>query len=676
MFSDGYPRDRQISYAGMLWLLAAQLVVMTPLMFYLPIWILPILFLSAIWRIRVMKNHLNQPGVFFKLSIAILGVAALSMSNLKLASLDMMASLLMLGFAYKTLEIVQRRDAMVVLLTGFLLIAVSFLYSQTILAALYGMFSLTVLSGAMIAIQQPKSHAILPTLRFSALMLLLCLPLMLLFFVFSPRLSPLWQIPLEATQGKTGISDSMAPGDIANLSKSDELAFTVNFSGERPKQNELYWRGLVLQHFDGKTWTPYSKQVNLEQLKEKLRLTRTELRSKLIKKGYGKKYEVIYEKTARPWLFALSPVVDFKGDAFYTSDYRIIANRNILNPLMLTVVSYPEAIRAKNLPEDIRKQNLQLPKNGNPKSYSLAAELFKNSTSKQDYINKVLNRYTQEEYYYTLRPPVLGSRSTIDKFLFESRRGFCAHYSGSFVFMMRAANIPARVVTGYQGGAWNDEGKFLAIRQYDAHAWTEVWLENQGWVRFDPTASVAPDRIEKSLEAAVNQEGSFLEGQIFSMSKYKWLTSLKDKLDSSQYAWRRFVIGYDNDTQKNFLKEIFGELTIQKIATIVGSIFTVIILLWAMLLGLGRKATKETIEHRLYRRFCKLLHKYGVTRQPSQTPMAFGQYAAKKLPRLATNIEEFSNLYSDFCYNPDRQNNSSQTIKALKLSLRKLSRAS
>ena len=674
MVFDGFPQNKNISYAGMLWLLAAQLVVMAPLAFYLPIWILPVLLFSALWRIRVMKGSLEQPGVIIKLFVAALGIAALSISGLKLVSLDMMASLLMLGFAYKTLEVIQRRDAMVVLFTGFLLVGVSFLYSQTILSALYGVVALAVLAGAMIAIQQSKSHSILATFRIASLMLLLCLPLMLIFFVFTPRISPLWSIPLETNQGKTGVSDSMTPGDIANLSKSDELAFTVSFQGELPKQSELYWRGIVYENFDGKTWTPFAKKLEFYETKEKLRASKDEVRSSLIKKGYGRKYEVIYEKTGQPWLFTLSPVVDVRGKAFFTNDFNIIAERNILEPMMLTIVSYPEALREVDLSESRRSQALQLPPKGNDKSRALAKKLIQEADSKQEYIQAILNRYTQQNYYYTLRPPVLGGRDTIDGFLFESKKGFCAHYAGSFVFMMRAAGIPARVVSGYQGGKWNEKGKFLTVKQFDAHAWTEVWLENKGWIRIDPTSSVAPDRIEKNLESAVEGEGSFLEGKIFSMAKYKWLRGLRSKLDSTQYAWRRFVLGYDSNAQQGFFKRLFGEVTAQKIAMVVGGSFIVIILFWSILLGLGRKSSKEAAEHQLYRRFCKLLGKYGVKRELSQAPDAFGKYAAAKIPHVARDINAFTGLYSELCYNSGSLSNTQEAITALRQMLKKISK--
>lgn len=673
MFRKGYPQDKQITYAGMLWLLAAQVVVMAPLMFYLPIWLLPVLLFSAGWRLRVMKGNMAQPGFILKTLVVVFGMVALTMSGLKVVSLDMMASLLMLGFAYKSLEVIQRRDAMVVIFTGFILVGVLFLYSQAIFTAFYGFFSLAVLTGAMIAVQQSKSYAILPNLRLSTLMLLLCLPLMLVFFVFAPRFAPLWSVPLSSGHAKTGISDSMTPGDIAKLSQSDDLAFTASFTGERPEQNELYWRGLVLQYFDGKTWTQFAEELEFEAVKHHLRIDKQLLKKRLSREGNKRHYEVIYERSAQPWLFSLSPVIDIKGNAIFGADFRILAEQDILEPIKLSLVSSPESQRDVDLSEanPSLQLALQLPDSGNKQSRSLAKQLYASASSKMDYIKKVLNRYKQQDFYYTLRPPILSSDSTIDEFLINSKKGFCAHYAGSFVFMMRAVGIPARVVTGYQGGEWNDNGDFLSVRQYDAHAWTEVWLREKGWVRFDPTSMVAPERIEKNLESAVATEGSFLENNMFSMSKIKWLNSLRKKLDSTQYAWRRFVLGYDNDTQTEFLKKLFGEVTIQKVALVVGGFFAGIILLWVLILGLGKRNKSEAIEHQLYRRFCDLLEKRGVTRNPSQGPKQFSQLASLRLPNIANEINTFSNLYSNLCYIPNERKRQEQ-INMLKLLLKKI----
>ena len=668
--SKGFPQDKKITYSGMLWLLAAQIIVMLPLLFHLPIWLLPVLVFSAIWRIRVMQGHLQQPGIVVKIIIAILGLAGLKLSGIPLVSLDMTASILMLGFAYKSLEVIQRRDGMVVILTGFILIGVLFLYSQSILTTLYSVLSLAVLTSAMIAIQQTKSTEILPNLRLASLMLALCLPLMILFFLFAPRFQPFWTVPTSGGHAKTGISDSMTPGDIAKLSQSDALVFSVKFLGERPKQNELYWRGLVLQHFDGATWTQFGPDINADTAKIKSQSDEKTMLGQLQKKGDEIKYEVIYQSTSQPWLFALTPVVDIMGDAIFGNDFRIIAPQDIIEPMLLRLKSFPDSVRELELSASARALALQLPEGGNQQSRLLAKKLLLTSANKQEYIEKVLNRFREQQYFYTLRPPLLSKRDSIDDFLIESKRGFCAHYAGSFVYMMRAAGIPARVVSGYQGGEWNEGGNFLSVKQFDAHAWTEVWLEGQGWVRHDPTAMVAPQRIERNLEAAVEEEGSFLEDQMISLNKIKWLKRFRKQMDSMQYAWRRFVLGYDKESQQNFLKQLLGEITIQKTAMFVGGVFGGIILLWVMFLGLARKRNNEAIEHQLYRRFCDLLEKKGIKRELSQTPESFSKLASAQLPDFAEQIRSFSQSYSKLCYavdsNEEKQTQLEQMRKILK----------
>jgi len=637
MFTKGFPQDRLITYSGMLWLLAAQIIVMIPLLFYLPVWLLPILIFSAVWRLRVMLGKAEQPGIIIKVILGVLGLAALKLSGIPIVSLDMTASFLMLGFAYKSLEVIQRRDGMVVILTGFMLVGVLFLYSQSIMITIYSVFSVIALTGAMIAIQQsgnqtskqksrPTSfNGIFKNLRLASSMLLLCLPLMILFFVFAPRFQPFWTAPIASGQAKTGISDSMSPGDIANLSQSDELAFTVSFEGERPKQSDLYWRGLVMQYFDGTTWTQSDPDLPPRMLgrHSSIRLKESEL--PLQKRGEEIKYKAIYQNTGRHWMFVLNPVFDIQGPAVFDENFRVRAKYEIVEPVLVKFSSYPDSLKELVLDEATRLTNLQLPETGNEKSHLLAEQLYSSSTTNFEYIQRVLQRFREQEYFYTLRPSLLGDQNTIDEFLMNSKRGFCSHYAGSFVFMMRAVGIPARVVTGYQGGEWNEKGQFLAVHQFDAHAWTEVWLEGEGWKRFDPTAMVAPQRIEQNLEAAMQQEGSFLEGQILSLNKMKWLDGLRQQLDSLQYGWQRFVLNYDNETQQNFLKNLFGEMTIRKTMLIVGGFFGATVLVWLGFLGMFKKRYNEAPEHQLYRRFCGLLAKKGVVKRLAQTPENFGQ---------------------------------------------------
>jgi len=561
----------------------------------------------------VLKGHSAQPKVMVRMLVIALGVAGVLLSGMTLLSLDTMVSLLLLGFAFKSLEAIRQRDALVVVFIGYFLIAISFLFSQSIAAGAYGVLSLIILTGALIAnqqspAQQVSQYSTRSSLRMASMMLFQSLPLMVLVFILMPRFSPLWSIPGFESHAKTGVTDRMTPGDIANLSKSDELAFRASFTGRQPLPDELYWRGLVLNHFDGKSWQQLPEDYDTTELKSQLLYNMAWNDANVEVSGEPFRYEVIYEKTGQPWLFTLTPTTKVDGKTIKFGDYRVMSRGDVQSPLMVNAESYPDSKRDLELSDYARSLALQLPASGNEKTREFARSLRADSMSDSHYIENVLNRFTDQSYFYTLRPPLLGDNDTIDKFLFETQKGFCSHYSGSFVFMMRAAGIPARIVVGYLGGKWSAEGDYLAVRQYDAHAWTEVWLKGEGWRRVDPTSYVAPSRVEGGLEAAVEYEGSFL---------------VLDKMSSVP------------------------------LAVLVGALFIGIFLLWFVMLGLVRRQTYEAYEHQLYRKFCKQLEKHGILREPQQTPHEFALIASEKLPDRATVIKGFSALYEQLCYVPD-----------------------
>ncbi|MEB4590446.1 DUF3488 and DUF4129 domain-containing transglutaminase family protein [Candidatus Thiothrix sp. Deng01] len=663
---------KQVTYTGMIWLLAAQLAVMLPFVFDLPVWLVPVLLFAAGWRLRVLAGLASQPGNVTKLVLVLLGGGGLLLSGLQFPSLDAMASLLLLGFAFKSLEVVQRRDAIVVIFIGYFLVALHFLYTQSMLAALYGTLSMVVLTGALVGVQQSvtefsTAQNVRFNLRLALVMLLQCLPLMAAIFVFAPRLPPLWSLPLSHVQAKTGVSDHMAPGDIEKLGKSDELAFRVSFQGKRPEQSELYWRGLVFNHFDGREWRQFEQDYDATQVAGALQTSFRWSPDKIRTPGEAVAYEAVYEKTGQPWLFTLTPTVEVSGDVLQGADYRVMAREVLQAPFLLKAVSYPQAQRDLALDPLMRSLALELPANSDPRSRELAGRLWRETGAAQAYIDKVLARFGSLGYEYTLNPPTLGGRDTIDAFLFDSQRGFCAHYAGSFVFLMRAAGIPARVVVGYQGGEWNETGQYLAVHQYDAHAWAEVWLPERGWVRVDPTTVVAPSRTEQGLEAAVRAEGSFLADSVFSVRKIAWLNTLNQQLDTVQYGWRRWVLGYDSAQQAELLKALLGSLSVAKVALLAGSVFGAIALGWLVLLGMTRRQAKEALEHRLYRQFCAALAKRGVQREPGDTPGAFAAEAAAALPKLAGVIHEFTRVYESVCYAPDAMDgrNAARKLKVL-----------
>jgi len=642
--------DRQVKYAGMLWLLAAQIAVMLPFMRVLPGWLVLVLLGSAAWRIRVLRGHWAQPSLMLKIVAIALGITGLVLSGFDPLALDTMSSLLLLAFAFKSLEVIHRRDAVVVIFTGYFLVAIQFLYSQSIAATLYGVACLVLLTAALVAAYQTRPKRITAHLKLAGLMVLQALPLMIIVYLFFPRLPPLWAVSVPGGQAMTGISDRMAPGDIAELTQSDETAFRVRFDGPRPVQSQLYWRGLVLNDFDGREWRQFSTSLSSAELQ---RLMHTRPEPAISADGRPLQrvdYDVIYEPTQQNWLFTLSPVIEWQGDAVMGFDYRLMAKQPLQAPYKLKVSSVLNARKGLRPAATLRNITTQLPQGQNARSLALAEQWRKEVSTAQQYAAKVMANFRQQSFFYTLRPPLTGPNNTIDEFLFETRKGFCSAYAGSFVFMMRAVGLPARVVIGYLGGEWNEDGQYLTVRQYDAHAWAEVWFEDQGWVRYDPTAMVSPQRIEQNLRQAMQQEGSFLEQKLFSVARVSWLSGLRKKWDSVQYAWRRWVLGYDDEMQGRFLKNWLGELSVARIGLMFAVLFAVVIALWVVWLGLTRPPDKAPAVLKLYRKFYRKMEKRGLQRAPDMPPARFAQIAAQQFPEQQAEILEAARLYQRISY--------------------------
>ncbi len=662
----------QINYAGMMWLLAAQVAVMLPFLTYLPLWLVSVLLISTAWRIRVLRGHLAQPIFLVKAGVVFIGVFALAISGLEPLSLDMMSSLLLLAFAFKAIEVIHRRDAVVVIFTGYFLVAVQFLYSQSIGTALYGLICMLLLTAALIAIQQNQPKQIGDHLKLAGLMLVQCLPLMIIVYLFFPRLPPLWAVSLPSDQARSGISDQMSPGDIANLSQSDDPAFRVSFKGRRPQQNQLYWRGLTLNYFDGVGWQQFGEQLALHELENALRVNPESFTASNPSKANPVNYEVIYEPSRQPWLFTLSSVTDWEGDAILGFDYRLMATRALHAPIALKVQSVLGAKRDQKPSQVLEELSLQLPGEENPRALALARKWRSEAGSDQAYAQRVMAHFHKQLFYYTLRPPLTGQIHTIDEFLFNTKSGFCSHYAGSFVFLMRAAGIPARVILGYQGGEWNEADQYLTVRQYDAHAWTEIWFEDAGWVRFDPTAMVAPERIEQNLQVAVKDEGSFLEQDRFSMVHISWLNGPRIKWDALQYGWRRWVLGYDHNRQNELLTNWLGKISVMRIAIIFSGLFALVMIFWLAWLGFLRFTDDGSPSIKLYRELCKKLEKRGLSRPPAIAPNQFSDMAAERFPEKAQSIREATMLFEQMTYAKHTIANQDRLLKRLKALIRQI----
>lgn len=625
---------QMIPRVGLTWLLIAQLLVILPHLGHLPLWVSGLWLGCAAWRVQIFRMRAPFPGAWVKILLMLASGVGAYLSRGGLVGLEAGVVLLIAAFALKLVEMRTRRDALVVIFLGFFAVVTSYLFEDGMLAALYSLLPVTALLAALIGLQQsglaarPKD-----TLRLAGSLLSQALPLMALLFVFFPRIDPLWSMPAPRESDVTGLSDSMTPGEMAELSRSGTLAFRVSFDGPIPERDQLYWRALTLEHFDGRRWSQ----------PEDARLPVTPAWQKL---GEPLGYSIVMQPSERPWLYALDVAESSLEDARLMADFRLQRRYPVSQPLLYRVTSWPAALREPEAAVPSLRRALQLPGDGNPRTRAWAAELRRQYPEPELLVQRLLEHFNREPYRYTLKPPAVGQDS-IDDFLFDTRAGFCAHFAGATTFVLRAAGIPARVVAGYQGGELNPAGNYLLVHQFDAHAWVEYWRPQYGWVRIDPTFLVAPQRIEQGLEQAVAEERSFLEGAPLSLMRYRgigWLNRIRLGWDDLNYGWQRWVLGYQGEQQLLMLRYWFAGLNLRMLGGAV-------VLFGALLLGLVAlslfkpwQRERDPLE-RLFRRFEKLLARRGVLRSPGEGARTFAERAAKQLPAQAGAILRFLELF-------------------------------
>ena len=614
------------------WLLVAQVLVIIPHLGHLPLWVTGLWLGCAAWRIQIFRMRAGYPSAWLKGLLMLLVAVGVWFSRGSLVGLDAGVVLLIGAFILKLLEMHSRRDALVLIFLGFFAVVTAYLFDDSMLAALFSLLPIIALLAALIGLQQSAlATQPWPTARLAAGMLLQALPLMLLLFVFFPRLGPLWSLPMPSDKSVSGLSDSMAPADIAQLSRSPALAFRASFEDEVPPRDQLYWRALTFERFDGRRW---SQSTELDSAPPAWQ-----------KRGAPLRYSVVMQPSAQPWLFALDVAETRLAGARQMGDFRLQRAQPVDRSLLYDVTSWPEALREPQAlaTRDLRRA-LQLPQQGDPRSRAWGARLKRDYPRPERLVHALLAHFNQQPYAYTLRPPQLGVDS-VDEFLFDSRRGFCAHYAGAMTFVLRAAGIPARVVAGYQGGEYSPSGGYVQVRQFDAHAWVEYWQPGSGWVSVDPTFQVAPERIEQGLEEALAQEQSFLEGSPFSPLRYRqlaWLNQLRLGWDNLNYGWQRWVLGYQGAQQLQLLQRWFGSLDSRALALCLGG--GAGLLLGLLALGLFKPWRRERDpQRRAFLRFERLLARHGLQRRAGEGPRAFAQRAALALPRQAQAIHAFAN---------------------------------
>ncbi|NGP51918.1 DUF3488 and transglutaminase-like domain-containing protein [Thioalkalivibrio sp. XN8] len=614
------------------WMLGGLALALAPAVPRLPVWITAVFLGAAAWRLAIQRQGWRLPPRWLRLALAGACVVGVLLTYRTLNGLEAGGALLVVMGAMKLLETRSRRDLQVLSFIGFFLVLMQLLYDQPIwslpwLAASVAAIVLALLQGVRSGPPLPWREAT----GIVARMLAFALPVAAILFLLFPRVpGPFWALPSRGGEAMTGLSDEMSPGTISRLIQSDEVAFRASFEGALPPPAERYWRGPVLERFDGWTWSDLER---LPRLNQPLELV-----------GPSYRYRIIIQPHGRAWLLGLDvPGAWDDPDAFLTHEFQLVSRRPVENVRALDVESWPEARIEAELGPITRFRSLRLPEGRNPRTVAFARALRAEAGSDEALVDALLRHFRQEPFVYTLQPPALASNHPVDEFLFRTQRGFCEHYASAFTVMARAAGLPARVVTGYQGGELNPLSDRLVVRQMDAHAWSEVWFEGRGWVRVDPTAAIAPDRIElglgEALPAGERVPGAALR-QLFGVR------ALSQGWDALNSLWTDWVLGYGPERQLALLarlglpdgdwRALVVGLTVL-VASIMG-MFT----LW---LAWRSRGPRQDPARAAYDLFCARLAARGLPRDPAEAPADYARRVAAARPDLAGPVEAVTRDY-------------------------------
>ncbi|MDH5612660.1 MAG: DUF3488 and transglutaminase-like domain-containing protein [Gammaproteobacteria bacterium] len=614
-------------------------LVALPIYSRLPPYVLLLIASFTIWTLLIITGRTRQPVAFIRILLAGAVVVSLLVSYGTILGQEPGTSMLLMLSFLKLFEMKSKRDVLLVIFLGYFLVATNFFHTQSPWIAAYVFVVVIYLTSLLIIFSDRLSSTNFKTrIKISLRMVVQSIPLMLILFVLFPRIQgPLWGIPDDAKSAITGVGDEMSPGSINNLISSGAVAFRVMFKDEPPEQKDLYWRGLVLSHYDGRTWR---RDDAPEDLRPEIEYVTAD--AKLIE------YAVMLEPHGRKWLYSLENLV--ASPYTVTRELQAITEKEINNLFSYSMISNLQATNKALNAQEIKK-NLLLPQGLNEKSIALAKKLRMAAGNNVTYTNSVLNYFKTNPFFYTLSPPLLGENA-IDDFIFNSRQGFCEHYSGAFVYLMRAAGVPARVVIGYQGGTLNPLDDYMIVRQSDAHAWAEIWLDDRGWTRVDPTAAVSPSRIDYGITNAGLEESRL---PFFLVSNSQLLFQLRYTIDSLNHSWNKWVIGF-NDKKQRELFEMLGIKDIDKATLFSWMVVAMtlsggLVFLWVF--KQGETKSKRDVASYYYGVFCRKLEKAGLIKLPSESADEFLARVVQIFPASKVKASSITHYYQCLRYGSD-----------------------
>lgn len=608
------------------WLFLSALATTLPHFAHQPYWLSALNTLLLSWGGFLWWRDRRLPGRWILLLLVFSACSSILIEYRTLFGRDAGVGMLVIFMGMKLLELRSRRDGMVVIALGYFLLLTHYLYSQTMATGAWLLAALWLLTATLIRLHGGPVATVRHCLRYAAMLCLQATPFMLTLFVLFPRISgPLWGLPQDAHAGRTGLSDTMAPGSISQLAQSAEIAFRVRFDGPPPPPDTRYWRGPVMEQFDGKTWRPAAtgtSPASIERLSAPI------------------PYELTLEPHNQRWLLALDAPTTLPEGA------QVDAAMSVLNR---TPITQRQRIRmSASLDYHLNRQearstlarNLALPANLNPRARALGERWRRAEAHPEAVVARALALFRENAFFYTLQPPPLGENG-IDDFLFTTQRGFCEHYAAAFVTLMRAAGIPARVVGGYQGGERNPLDGYLVVRQSDAHAWSEVWLEGKGWIRIDPTAAVAPNRIDRGIAEAL-PPGDPLPALI--QVRADWLRGMRHRWEALNNAWNQHILGYDPQRQRELLSRLgLPDPDWRDLALLLGAACA-LLLAGTSALILIQRSRLDPIQ-RLWRKALRQLARRQVHCAPWETPLMLAARVEAEHPEIAPAVRNIVEAY-------------------------------
>jgi transglutaminase-like putative cysteine protease len=619
------------------WVLLALGVATLPHVPHLPVWVTALLLAAGAWRWLAQTQRWPLAPRWLRTVVVAAATLAVLFTYQTVNGVQAGTALLVLMAALKLLETRAPRDLSVLVFIAWFLAYASFLRNQTLSQLPLLMASALLTTAALIrvhsgrSVPQPRELA-----RGSGQLLLQAVPLALVLFLLFPRLpGPFWGLETSSS-ARTGLDDEMSPGDVSELTLSDEVAFRVRFAATPPPPQQRYWRGPVLGETDGRRWRHARGSAYPPQPVQGL--------------GAPVDYQITLEPHSRRWVFALDMPAQWESTAATLAyDYTLLAGKPVTEVTAWQLQSYPRYVAGAELPPSLRTAMLALPAAANPRAVALGRELATRNADPLAAVRAMLRMFREQPFEYTLQPPKVGSNPT-DEFLFTTRQGFCEHYAAAFTVVMRAAGVPARVVTGYQGGEYNPYGGYFIVRQSDAHAWSEIWLAGRGWVRVDPTAAVAPERVNRGLVRALPADES-APGRLRESNRLWGSVTLGWDLIND--FWNERVVRFDTRAQLQLLERLgVRNPDWRALGYALAACFAAFFLALTAWLAWQNRPPRLDPAARWHGKVLRRLRSRGIERQPGEGPIAVLERAAETAPDLAEELLEIRDLYAALRYGP------------------------